>query len=310
MNLLANFVETIRSAAKVNRSLMVTPAAILWTDADRHWESSVPQLSKLLPELFVLGNYLPEDRQGPGIWLKCIVAGKLGNPLPSGAVPILYLPGTSRADLRAIETCSRELQPLAELQYRGVFWSQVNGKDWTVNAFLSAKKGGLGLDVAQDKPTQEALKNVLDSGLLLDRPIAELQGRHIDAAWLNALLAPNPTRDVLVWLNNPSQAAAQWNAGHWSIFVGHCRQNLGFDPQTDGTVTASEKLAERKGAWAAVWQLYSESFSSFKAIADLLAQLPLPAPSGLFDAPDQFAGYPRASESAESALRYALLISQ
>jgi len=306
MNLQSNLAEAIRSAAKVNRALMATPAAILWTDADRHWESSLPQLSKLLPELFVLGAYAPDKRQGPSIWLKCIVAGKLGNPVPSGAVPILYLPGTSRADLRAIETCSRELQPLAELQYRGVFWSQVNGKDWTVNAFLSAKKGGLGLDVAQDKPTQEALKNVLDAGLLLDLPIAELQGRHIDAAWLNALLAPNPTRDVLVWLNNPSQAVSQWNAGHWSVFVSHCRQNLGFDPQTDGTVTASEKLAERKGAWAAVWQLYSESFSSFKAIADLLGQLPLPAPSGLFDAPDQFAGYPRASEGAEAALRYAL----
>jgi len=160
MNLLSNLAEAIRSAAKVNRALMATPAAILWTDADRHWESSLPQLSKLLPELFVLGAYAPDKRQGPSIWLKCIVAGKLGNPVPSGAVPILYLPGTSRADLRAIETCSRELQPLAELQYRGVFWSQVNGKDWTVNAFLSAKKGGLGLDVAQDKPTQEALKNV------------------------------------------------------------------------------------------------------------------------------------------------------
>jgi hypothetical protein len=71
-------------------------------------------------------------------------------------------------------------------------------------------------------------------------------------------------------------------------------------------VTAAEKLAEHKGAWGSVWQLYSESFTSFKTIADLLAQLPLPAPTGLFDAPDQLAGYPRASETAESALRYAL----
>lgn len=75
-------------------------------------------------------------------WLKCAVAGKLGTQLPKARTcPDSYLPGTSRADLRAIEIGPRELQPLAELQYRGVFWSQANGKDWTVNAFLSAKKG-------------------------------------------------------------------------------------------------------------------------------------------------------------------------
>ena len=306
MNLLTNLADAIRSAAKVNRSLMVAPAAILWTDADRIWESAVLLLANQLPELFVLGTYAPDKRQGPSIWLKCAVAGTLDTPLPVGVVPILYLPGISRADLRAIETCPRELQPLAELQYRGVFWSQINGKDWTVNAFLSAKKGGLGLDIAQDKPTQEALKRVLEAGLLLDRSVAELQGRQINAAWLDALLAPNPTRDVLVWLNNPIQAQAQWLGGHWSVFVGHCQQNLGFDPQTDGTITAAEKLAEQQGGWAAVWQLYSESFTSFNSIAHLLGQLQPPPPKGLFDAPDDLAGYPRANENCEAALRYAL----
>jgi hypothetical protein len=306
MNLIDKLTESIRAAAKVNRSLMAEPAAILWTDADRQWESAVTQLTNVLPEMYVLGDYAPELRQGPSIWLKCAVAGKLDKPLPEGVTPILYLPGISRADLRAIETCPRELQPLAELQYRGVFWSQVNGKDWTVNAFLSAKKGGLGLDVTQDRTTQEALKRVLEAGLLLDRPVAELQGRQINSTWLDALLAPNPTRDVLVWLNNPVQAQTQWAGGHWSVFVGHCQQNLGFDPQSDGTVTAAEKLAERQGAWAAVWQLYSESYTSFKAVADLLGQLQPPPPKDFFDAPDQLAGYPRASESAESALRYTL----
>jgi hypothetical protein len=55
-----------------------------------------------------------------------------------------------------------------------------------------------------------------------------------------------------------------------------------------------------------VWELYCESFASFKAIADLLAKLQPPPPKGLFDAPDQLAGYPRANEDGEAALRYAL----
>ncbi len=306
MNLLTNLTEAIRSASKVNRSLMVTPAAILWTDADRIWESAVPQLVKLLPELFVLGDYAPAERQGPSIWLKCAVAGKLGTQLSGGAVPILYLPGTSRADLRAIETCPRELQPLAELQYRGVFWSQANGKDWTANAFLSAKKGGLGLDVAQDSATQEALKRVLAAGMLLDRQVEDLQGKQINAAWLDALLAPNPTRDVLAWLNDPTATQSKWSGARWAIFTSRCVKDFGFNPETDGALTAAEKLAERQGPWSNVWELYCESFTSFKSIADLLAKLQPSPPKGLFDAPDQLAGYPRANEKGETALRYAL----
>jgi hypothetical protein len=306
MNLLTNLADTIRSAAKVNRSLMAQPAAILWTDADRIWESAIPQLGKQLPELFVLGDYDPDVRQGPSIWLKCAVAGKSGTQLPGGAVPILYLPGTSRADLRAIETCTRELQPLAELQYRGVFWSQANGKDWTVNAFLSAKKGGLGLDVSQDTATQEALKRVLAAGMLLDRQVDDLQGKQINAAWLDTLLAPNPTRDVLAWLNDPGETQSKWAGARWAIFSNRCVKDFGFNPETDGPLTAAEKLAEHQGPWVNVWELYCESFTSFKAIADVLGQLQPPPPKGLFDAPDQLAGYPRANENGEAALRYAL----
>ena len=64
MTLTQKLIESVSAAAKVNRALMVSPAAILWTDAERHWESVIPQLAKQLPELFVLGDYAPEDRQG------------------------------------------------------------------------------------------------------------------------------------------------------------------------------------------------------------------------------------------------------
>lgn len=306
MNLFNGLAESVRGAAKVNRSLMVQPAAILWTDSDRIWESAIPQLAKQLPELFVLGDYVPEDRQGPSIWLKCAVAAKLGTQLPGGVVPILYLPGISRADLRAIETCPRELQPLAELQYRGVFWSQVNGKDWTVNAFLSARKGGLGLDVAQDSATQEALKRVLASGMLLERQVEDLQGKQINAAWLDALLAPNPTRDVLVWMNDPTATQSKWAGARWAIFSSRCVKDFGFNPETDGALTAADKLAEHQGLWTSVWELYCESFTSFKSIAELLSKLQPPPPKGLFDNPNQLAGYPRVNEEGEAALRYAL----
>ena len=307
MNLLTNLTETIRAAAKVNRSLMVPPAAILWTDADRIWESAVPHLAKLLPELFVLGDYAPAERKGPSIWLKCAVAGKLVTQVPPDSIPILYLPGISRADLRAIETCPRELQPLAELQYRGAFWSQANGKDWTVNAFLTSRKGGLGLDVAQDNATQDALTRVLEAGMLLDRTVEELQSKKINVVWLDSLLAPNPTRDVLAWLNDPLLMQSQWPSARWAIFSTRCTKDFGFNPQTDGALMAAEKLAEHQGAWLPVWELYRESFTTFKAIAGLLAQLQLPQPKDMLDTPDMLDGYPRANEVAEAVLRHSLI---
>ena len=306
MNLITYLAESIRASSKVNRNMMTVPAAILWTDAERNWESVIWQLKKLIPELFTLGEYRPDDRQGPSFWLKCAVARALGTGLPEGVAPVIYLPGVSRADLRAIETCPRALQPLAELQYRGVFWSQLNGKDWTVNAFLSAKKGGLGLEVAQDHATQEALRRVVEAGLLLERTVQSLQGQPLNAAWLDALLAPNPTRDVLAWLNDPVAVQSEWAGARWSIFSSRCTKDFGFNPETDGVLTGAEKLAAHQGAWLPVWSLYRESFGSFKAIAALLATLQPPKSKGLFDVPEQLAGYPRANEEAESALRYAL----
>lgn len=304
MTIRAKFIESIRDAIKVNRGVQSTPAVILWTDKDRVWEPVLPKLADSLPELLVLGAYAPERRTGPAIWLKCAIAKKLGDGSAAGdAVPVIYLPGISRSELRAIESCPRELQPLAELQYRGVFWSQANAKDWTFNAFLTSKNGGLGLDVLQDKATQDALQRVLAAGVFFEHSVADLKSRQINAAFLDGLLAPNPARDVLAWLNDAELARSQWQGGHWELFVARCRSDFGFDLHADGALSAAEKLASRAGAWAAVWELYSDSFVSFPKVADHLAKVKAPKSRGLFDEPTEMAGYLHVNEEAEAALR-------
>jgi len=48
-----------------------------------------------------------------------MIAGKpFDVGLPVDRIPIFYLPGVSRQDLRAVESCPEYLKPLAELQYR------------------------------------------------------------------------------------------------------------------------------------------------------------------------------------------------
>jgi len=156
--------KAIRSAAVYNPDVQMAPACILWPDRDHQWEAIIPRMQIELPELLALGEYDIEKRTGPAIWLRCVLAGKISieNETPmenevkekqaryrvAENIPIFYLPGVSRQDLRAVESCPDSLKPLAELQYRGVIWSQINGKDWTILSFLKSDQGGLGLDVA------------------------------------------------------------------------------------------------------------------------------------------------------------------
>lgn len=300
----ATLAHSLQAAAKGNAHTSAEAAAVLWPDKEGQWQAALPALRKLLPNLCTLGEYAPEKRSGPAIWLKCAIAGFMPEVEVTG-VPVVYLPGVSRADLRAIESCPRDLQPLAELQYRGVFWSQLNGKDWTVSAFLASKNGGLGLDVAQDKATQEALLQALQAGVLLERSVDEFKGRSINAEWLLGLLAPNPTRDLLLWMNAPDAARSQWSDVLWDVFTKRCKTDFGFDPVADGVLAAAERLAKAEGKWVAVAELYRDSYSSFPNIFGLLAKVQ-PPQMGLF--PDQglLAGYPQANEQSESALRYAL----
>lgn len=299
--------SAVTAQAKGNSHTASPAVAVLWPDKERQWEVALPALKQLLPGLLELGAYDPASRSGPAIWLKCAIAGVLPEVQFQG-VPVVYLPGVSRAELRAIESCPRDLQPLAELQYRGVFWSQVNTKDWTVSAFLSSKNGGLGLDVAQDKATQEALAQVLSAGVLLDRPLDELKGRQINAEWLLSLLAPNPTRDLLVWMNAPQATQKDWTGVRWDVFSKRAKSDFGFDPVSDGPLVAAEKLARREGKWAAVAELYRDSYTSFPEVLTLLRTVQ-PPQLGLFpdmDPNGPLAGYPQANEQGEASLRYAL----
>jgi hypothetical protein len=107
-------------------------------------------------------------------------------------------------------------------------------------------------------------------------------------------------------MNDSDLAQSQWAGARWDIFRSRCRKDFGFDPLTDGALSAAEKLAARQGAWAAVWELYRDSFASFLAVAGLLTKLQPPQPKGLFDDPDELAGYPRVNDDAEAALRYKL----
>ena len=100
MTVAERLVAEIRSDANYNPNVQVAPPCILWPDGDRQFEPIIPRLLQEMPELYVLGDYLPEQRTGPAIWLRLVIADKIDElRIPAGQTPIIYLPGIRRQDL-------------------------------------------------------------------------------------------------------------------------------------------------------------------------------------------------------------------
>src|SRR5689334_4851919 len=110
MTVYEELVAALGAAGRYNRADQVPPAAVLWTDRERQWEPLAPRLRTALPML-TLGAYDAAARVGPAIWLRCMIARALpGADWAADVTPILYLPGVSRQELRAVEECPRALQ--------------------------------------------------------------------------------------------------------------------------------------------------------------------------------------------------------
>ena len=297
--LLAAVEASLLAATRHHAGVEEKPAAVLWADADGQWLPVVKKLQERLPQLVVLGAYDEAKRTGPAVWLKCIVARTIDLDLGKDVVPILYLPNISRQTLRAAADCPPLLQPLVELQYRGVVWTQRNGKDWTVEAFLISDDG-LGLDVFRDDATRNSLHSSLP--VLAETPVAQLEGKRLEAEDFDKLMVGDHPRDLLEWMNDPKGAREGWADGKWHAFRSRCKTDYGFDPDADGAVGAAEKLGLRKElSWQKLWDRFAEAPGLYKAMPDLLTRA---KPTELLFNPES---WPDENDKAEARLRSALL---
>jgi hypothetical protein len=301
---------SLQKAADYHHDDTVPPAAILWPDEKREWERIVPRLRMVLPQFLVFGPYDQANRAGPAIWLRCVIAGKIPEiSIPAGTVPIIYLPGVSRATIRATEECPQELKPLAELQYRGVFWSQVNGKDWTITAFLQTNHGGLQLKIARDNATAASIRRSLEK--LVDVPVAELQAKassgELNSSYFDSLVSDDLVDDLLSWLSDPKGARDRWESNRWETLCGRCIADYGFDPARDGELVGAEKLGlQEKPIWRTAWKRFATVPLRYAGLLELLRKAkPTPKPGDLF-ASQRMESWPQDNEAAESSLRESL----
>ena len=192
--------------------------------------------------------------------------------------------------------------PLAELQYRGVFWSQANHRDWTVLAFLQSAEGGLGLDVARDNATLEAMKAALVK--LAETDIQDWTGRRLEAHDFNDLLTPDLVREILAWVNDPKALQAKMNSAQWDSFCHACKDRFRFHPARDGPLRAGELMGGRQDNWRQVWERFREAPKRYPNLIGWLRKAK-PQDDDLF-LKDSDEVWPQTNEIHETALRNAL----
>jgi len=291
-------IQKIWWAGDYNTADQTPPVAILWPDKDRQWEPLLPLLRDRLP-LLTLGPYNPQARTGPAYWLRCMIARTLPEDrLPEKTIPIIYMPGVSRQEIRAVEEPSTILKPLVEIQYRGVLWTHRNGRDWTIVAFLQSVHGGLGIEVAADTATKVALQRALLK--LIDEPLIRLKKEvPLRAAFFDALLHPDEVRNLLLWLNDAVGYKKRCTEAEWASFCDLCKRKYNFNPEENDTVTSMRLFGEHRGSWESVWSRFKEAPHAYPHIPELLRSARPQQPS-LFTISES---WPQDNESAEMELR-------
>lgn len=293
-------VAALREAGQHNSHDDAARVAVLWTDPDQQWTALIPALRERLPVLTLdpAGKYDPETLTGPAYYLRCLVSRTLPG-VPVGEIPVVYLPGVSRAAVRVREECPKTVLPLVELQYRGAFFDH-NYTDWTISAFLQA---ALSVAVAPNGATREAAQRAV--ARLAAEPVERLRkDAPLRADWFDRLHHPDPARELLNWLSNPTGFKSACGEERWAAFRSLVRTAYDLDVETDGPVTAARNLGERTGPWKGVWERFEQVPDVWPGVASQLRQAR--PTTGLFDRVRTPERWPQDNEEAEGQLRAAL----
>ena len=266
MTLLDTLLQALAKSAEYNAHASARPRVVVWPDGAKAWEPVVGRIRGARPAFLTLGPYMPDQETGPAEWIRFRL-GQLGG---GEVTPVVYLPGLSALEFRSPMGFPEEHRHLYPLQFTGRLFRHVNGKDWTPTLFLqSAEQGGLGVEVARDQETRQALGQALPE--VLETPVERLRSQPVlDAGFFHELIAPDPVRLVLEWMQAPAEFRQRKGADGWAAFCSVCRGQFDFDPAKEGEVGAAERLARRERHWLHAWNRFRDAPQSWTGVAALL----------------------------------------
>lgn len=292
--------SSIYAAKKYNRSQATAPRVILWPDSERQWISVVDRLRKEIDAFITLGAYNPDQLEGPAIWIKCLVDQTL--PFATWSketIPVIYMPGIAKADFKNIEEAPESIQPLMEYQFSGNLWTQENGKEWTVLSFLQNSEQGMGLEVARDEATKEALikslPNYFEDGEVIYR-------KKVDADLLNQLMFPQVIPTLLDWMERGDQALTKFPLDQQESFRDVIKSQYQLNLDYSLVLDFVKNMGIQKTPWHQVWQYFANAPHKFPNILDLLRDAkPEDMGTGMFLVPDS--SWPQVNEDREDQLK-------
>lgn len=303
-NLLDCIVKSIEATKQYNSSQVTAPRVILWPDPESQWISIIDILRVKIPGFLTLGKYNSKIQQGPAIWLKCMVDQSLPEAdWDEDTIPVIYMPGISKADFKKIKDAPSTLQPLMEYQFTGNLWTQENGKEWTILAFIQNEEHGLGLEVAKDNATKDALIKSLPKYAQEDR---EFFRKKVDADLLNELLVPQVIPNLLKWIEEGDEALATLGLDQKEIFQEIIKSKYQLKLDYSLVLDFVKKIGTQKGTWQSVWQYFANAPHKYPKLISYLEQVtPENLGAGLFELPEN--SWPPINRRKEEALRNDIL---
>ena len=279
------------------------PQVVIWPDRERQWMPILPSLRERLP-ILTLGSYEPDIRSGPAIWIRCMVERTLSeDEIPEDEVPILYIPGYGHQELSARSECPPELKTLMEYKFFGTSFIHPNGNDWTIPAFLQANDCGIEVQVQSDSATKDAVLRSLEH--LCSVEIEQLRlSSPLNAAFFNELLNPDPTRNILSWLNDSDSFRLTMDDPNWDAFLESSKGRFGVNLQEETELAIASKLGNREtGAWDLAWKRFCESPSLYPNIPTYLKMVPSPSFGETIQLGYKEDSWPQVNENLENELR-------
>jgi len=303
-SLLDYIIKSITAAKQYNSSQVTAPNVILWPDPESQWISIQDILREEIPAFLTLGKYNPEVNQGPAIWLKCMVDRMLPDAdWDENTIPVIYMPGISKVDIKKIEEAPSAQQPLMEYQFTGSLWTQENGREWTIMAFIQNIEHGMGLEVDRDNATKEALIKTLPS---IVQESSSFFRKKVDADFLNELLVPQVIPNLLKWIEGGDDALAFLSLDQKEAFKDVVKSQYQLNLNYSLVLDYVKGIGSQKDPWHKVWQYFANAPHKYPKLIEYLEQAtPDDLGTGMFKLPED--SWPPVNRQKEEELKKAIL---
>lgn len=115
-------------------------------------------------------------------------------------------------------------------------------------------------------------------------------------------MTSSPVRDLLRWLDDPSDFRRELTDGEWADFRNAVRERYGLDPERHGRLTIAQRLGARQGGLAEAWDAFETDPESYPHLPELLEK----ADPAERDPSDDERTWPLRNRHQEEELRRAL----